>query len=329
MKKLSLIIAIAALVTTGFYISYFSKSVYGSDAGKLEITFDFKRGVPIAPGKGLASAQYAVWIEDNNGKLVKTVYVTSFTAKGGYEKRPESIPVWVSKAEPSQLSDAQIDAISSATIMRDGVRKYTWDCRDEKGNPVPTGTYRICVEGSYSWSSKVLFSGTVTVGGNTQDNIPVTAAYNDGETHNRDMITNLKATYIAPAPGGSVLKYFIGSTRYTVNGVDNTMDTAPMIHEGRTFMPIRFVTDNVGAQTQWNAADQTVTITQGDKTIRLKIGSNKASVNSASVPVDSSNQNVRPFISNGRTMMPLRFITENLDCTVEWDPGPRMVTVIH
>ncbi|NLN87247.1 MAG: DUF2271 domain-containing protein [Syntrophomonadaceae bacterium] len=329
MKKLSLIIAIVALVTTGFYISYFSKSAYSSDAGKLEITFDFKRGVPVEPGMGLASAQYAVWIEDNNGKLIKTVYVTSYTSKGGYLERPESIPVWVSKAKPSQLSDLQLDAISGATIMRDGERKYIWDCRDENGNAVPVGTYRFFVEGSYSWSSKVLFSGTVTVGGNTQNNIPVTADYNDEETHNRDMITNLKATYIAPEPSGSVLKYFIGSTEYTVNGVSNTMDTAPMIHEGRTFMPIRFVTDNIGAEIQWQAADQTVTITQADKTIRLKIGNSNATVNDASVPVDSTNQNVQPFISNGRTMMPLRFIAENLDCTVEWAPEPRMVTVIN
>ncbi len=329
MKKLSLLVALVAVVTMGFYLAYLSKSAYGSDAGKLEITFDFKRGVPIEQGMGLASAQYAVWIEDNNGKFIKTVYVTSYTARGGYNQRPESIPVWVSKAKPAQLSDAQLDAISSATIMRDGVRKYIWDCRDESGNPVSAGTYRFFVEGSYSWSSKVLFSGTVTVGGNTQDNIPVTAEYNDAETHNRDMITNLKAIYIAPAPSGTVLKYFIGSTEYTVNGANNTMDTAPMIHEGRTFMPIRFVTDNIGAQTQWQAADQTVTITQGDKTIRLMIGSSNASVNNASVPVDSSNQDVRPFIHNGRTMMPLRFIAENLDCTVEWDPGPRMVTVIH
>lgn len=329
MKKFALIFAVVAVATTLFYLGYLSKSAAGSEAGQLEITFDFKRGTPISQGMGLASAQYAVWIEDNSGKLVKTVYVTSYTATGGFLDRPESIPVWVSKAKPAQLSKSQIDAISGATVMRDGTRYYTWDCRDDSGNLVPAGTYRFFVEGSYSWSSKVLFSGTVTVGGNTQDDIPILADYNDQETHNRDMITNLRAKYIAPEPGGSVLKYFIGNTKYTVNGATYTMDTAPLVHEGRTFMPIRFVTDNIGAQTLWSAADQTVTITQADKTIRLKIGSNSANINNMPVPVDPNNHNVLPFILNGRTMMPIRFIAENLDCKVEWDPGPSMVTIIH
>lgn len=81
----------------------------GTTNGILEISFDFARGTTPA------SSQFAVWIEDSSGNLVKTLYVTNFTANGGYAKRKESIPTWVSKAKPSVLPEAELDAISGAT----------------------------------------------------------------------------------------------------------------------------------------------------------------------------------------------------------------------
>lgn len=326
-KKFTVILIIAVVVSAFLYIGYMAKMASGAESGQLEISFDFKFGTRISPEMGLASAQYAVWIEDSSGQLVKTLYVTSYTAKGGYNERPESIPVWVAKAKPDQLSQTQIDAISGATVMRDGVRTYLWDCRDGNGNAVAPGTYNFFVEGSYSWSSKVLYSGTVTVGGLSQNNIPIQADYNDQETHNRDMITNVQAKYMAPVSANAILKYFIGSTSYTLNGATQTMDAAPIISQDRTFMPIRFITDNIGAQTRWNEQDQTVTITMENKTIVLTIGSATARVNDVPTPIDPNNQNVLPFIIDGRTMMPLRFIAENLDCDTDWDPGSRMVTI--
>ena len=58
---------------------------------RLEISFRFQRG-------GIASSQYAIWIEDETGKLVRTLYVTSFTAKGGYEYRKDAVPIWTGTA---------------------------------------------------------------------------------------------------------------------------------------------------------------------------------------------------------------------------------------
>ncbi|MDD4776184.1 MAG: DUF2271 domain-containing protein, partial [Syntrophomonas sp.] len=255
--------------------------------GELEISLDFKGGTKIPEATGLASNQWAVWIEDDSGRMVKTVFVTNFTAKGGYMIRPESLPTWVAKAQPAALSGAQIDAISSAT-PRSGHKTYTWDCRDESGKVVPAGTYRFNVEGSYSWQNKVLFSGAFTVGGNTVNDIAVQAAYNSQETHNRNMITNVKAQYVANNPvsipiGQVVLNYIIGQTDYRVNGRVATMDTAPVVQEGRTLMPIRYVTDNIGAAIQWNEAERTVTITQDNQNIKLKIGVNTAQINGESV----------------------------------------------
>ena len=86
---------------------------------RLEISFKFQRG-------GIASSQYAIWIEDEAGRLVRTLYATSFTAKGGYEYRKEALPVWVGKAKPQAMSSIQVDAITGAT-PQNGLLTYQWD----------------------------------------------------------------------------------------------------------------------------------------------------------------------------------------------------------
>jgi len=118
-----------------------------------------------------------------------------------------------------------------------------------------------------------------------------------------------------------VLHFFAGNTTYFVDTTPKTMDTAPVIVESRTFLPIRFVAQELGATVDWLPTDQKVTLTAGGKKIELWIGKNSASVNGSFILIDLSNPNVAPFIQPpGRTMMPLCFISENLGCKVEWFP---------
>lgn len=155
---------------------------------RLEISFRFHRG-------GIASSQYAIWIEDEAGRLVRTLYATSFTAKGGYEYREDAIPVWVSKAKPQTMSSAQVDAMTSAT-PRNGLLIYQWDGTDDKGNRVPPGNYKFFVEGTLYWKSRVLYSGELAWGGKRQESIPVKARHFNPSKTNEDMITELKAYHI-------------------------------------------------------------------------------------------------------------------------------------
>lgn len=157
--------------------------------GTLEIFFNFTRGTTPA------SNQFAIWIEDSNGNLVKTLYVTNFTANGGYTRRAESIPTWVSKANPAELPDAEIDSISGAT-PRAGTFSYTWDGTDKNGNMVAKGTYTVYVEGTLYWTSSVLFHGDFEFGGEAQEDILMISDYTEDEATNRDMLTNVSATYI-------------------------------------------------------------------------------------------------------------------------------------
>jgi hypothetical protein len=123
--------------------------------------------------------------------------------------------------------------------------------------------------------------------------------------------------------GGSLgsqltMDFFIGKSNYNINGAASVMDVSPIIKEERTLLPIRFVTEAIGANIEWFDTEKKVLISQGDKSIELWIGKNQAKINGQSIAIDPDNAAVMPMIINGRTMMPLRFIAENLGCEVEW-----------
>ena len=125
-------------------------------SGEVIISFDYER-IP-----GSASNQYAVWIEDMDGNLIKTLYASQWTARGGYRTRPDSIALWVEKSNLASMSDYEVDAISGATPSA-GAQSYTWGLTDANDNAVPPGEYRFFVEGTLRWKNYVLYSGIITI----------------------------------------------------------------------------------------------------------------------------------------------------------------------
>lgn len=89
-------------------------------------------------------------------------------------------------------------------------------------------------------------------------------------------------------------------------------DVQPMIKNGRTVLPIRQLAQGFGYQVFWNQKAQTVSFTTEGKTIELKIGS-KAITGDVSMTMD-----IEPFVVNGRTFVPLRFVAEAFDKDVKW-----------
>jgi len=119
----------------------------------------------------------------------------------------------------------------------------------------------------------------------------------------------------------------IGSKYFTVNGETRTLDSPPIIKNNRTLLPIRAVVEALGGTVSWDAAERKVTITLSSTTIELWIGKSTAKVNGVNTPIDPTNPKVVPEIINSRTMLPLRFVTENLGCTVEWDGTTKTITI--
>ena len=112
---------------------------------------------------GAASNQYAVWIEDMDGNLIKSLYASRWTADGGYKTRPDSIALWAERAGLADMPGAEVDAVSGAT-PRTGSQSHLWDLTDLNGNIVIQGDYKIFIEGTLRWKNYVLYSGIISIG---------------------------------------------------------------------------------------------------------------------------------------------------------------------
>ncbi|HWQ21537.1 MAG TPA: copper amine oxidase N-terminal domain-containing protein, partial [Clostridia bacterium] len=106
---------------------------------------------------------------------------------------------------------------------------------------------------------------------------------------------------------------------------DRTVDmgVAPIIHQSSTMVPLRFVSEILGATVDWSPAMQIVTLTLGRRVIQLQIVSLMALVDSSVVTLTAA-----PMLSDGHTLVPLRFISETLGATVAWDAVLKTVTVV-
>jgi len=128
----------------------------------------------------------------------------------------------------------------------------------------------------------------------------------------------------------TVLIFSIDRPAYLWNGVSKDMDVTPIAREQRILLPIRYIADPLGAQTSWDSLESKVTIKTSTKIIELWLNRNIARVNGVEAMIDPSNPKVMPIaIPPGRTMMPLRFIADNLDCEVVWDNRSMSATISY
>ena len=100
------------------------------------------------------------------------------------------------------------------------------------------------------------------------------------------------------------------------------LDVAPEIRSGRTLVPLRAIFEALDATVSWDDATRTVTAKQGDTTIVLQIDNPIAQVNGKPVRLDQA-----PVISGGRTLVPVRFVSEALGAQVMWDGDTRTVFI--
>lgn len=107
-----------------------------------------------------------------------------------------------------------------------------------------------------------------------------------------------------------------------LNGEKLSFDVEPYIKEGRTLVPFRGILESLGAEVIWNPDEKSVTTKSETTEIYLKIGSNETFVNGNKVIID-----VAAEITDSRTFVPLRFVSENLGATVLWDGATRTVAI--
>ena len=160
-------------------------------ASAVELSFNYQKQ------SGAGSNQWAVWIENSEGKVVRTLTVTSFTSKGrggrrGYTFRPTCTPTWVKNAKAEEMTDEQIDAVTGATPSQSGIQTYTWDFKDADGKEVPAGDYKIYLEATLYFNSIILYSGSFSTKDKAGD-IALTSTLTEEDEAHKNMITEVKA----------------------------------------------------------------------------------------------------------------------------------------
>jgi spore coat protein CotH len=109
----------------------------------------------------------------------------------------------------------------------------------------------------------------------------------------------------------------------TLDGKSITFpDQDPLQQSGRVMVPVNAILEAMGAEVTWDKTAKTVTAVLNDQTLVLKIGSSTATVNGETLEID-----VPAIIQNSRTLVPVRFISEGLGLTVDWDQSAAQVSL--
>lgn len=106
------------------------------------------------------------------------------------------------------------------------------------------------------------------------------------------------------------------------DGIEIKFDVLPIIENGRTLVPIRAIFENMGMAVDWDENERTVNANGNGNAISLKIDETSATVNGETLYMD-----VPPRIIEGRTLVPLRFVSESVGAKVLWDEEKRIVNI--
>lgn len=113
-----------------------------------------------------------------------------------------------------------------------------------------------------------------------------------------------------------------GAISVMINGAEVDFDVLPQIHNGRTLVPMRKIFETIGAVINWDDNTNTVTARKDDTVISLTIGFEQAFIDGVMSMLDQE-----PIVIDGRTLVPVRFISEALGADVEWLDDIKLVRI--
>jgi len=128
------------------------------------------------------------------------------------------------------------------------------------------------------------------------------------------LILSMSISLTASADSGITVK---------LNGKALAFDVQPQIINGRTMVPMRTIFEELGATVEWDQETQTVTSARDDVTVKLTIGIPNIRINQQNpIELDTA-----PCIIDGRTLVPVRAISEAFHMNVEWDGSTQTVLI--
>lgn len=120
--------------------------------------------------------------------------------------------------------------------------------------------------------------------------------------------------------GGGTSYAADNQVRLFLNRTELMPEVPPRIVNDLTLVPVRIISEELGAEVSWNQEKQQVTIKRDGALLQLAINNPVASVNGAAFKLETA-----PVLDSGTTLLPVRFVTENLGMDVQWDNLTRSV----
>ncbi|MCG7385693.1 copper amine oxidase N-terminal domain-containing protein [Paenibacillus sp. ACRRY] len=126
-----------------------------------------------------------------------------------------------------------------------------------------------------------------------------------------------------PAPDMTTVWMQVNSKMLKINDKTTNMDTTPVLWKNTTYIPLRFLSEGIGATVKWDKKAQEVTVMAGDDTLVFWVNNTVMKVNGIKKNVGST-----VFVNkDGRTQVPLRFIAELLNWDVKWAQKDGSITL--
>ncbi|MFA4884335.1 MAG: beta-propeller domain-containing protein [Desulfotomaculaceae bacterium] len=119
--------------------------------------------------------------------------------------------------------------------------------------------------------------------------------------------------------------FIIDQRTYVTDSQAKSMDAAPFIENGRSFVPARYLALALGVPEDkiiWNSSSSTLTLVRDDVTVSLATGSNIIYIDDLPLTMD-----VAPVLRNDRTYLPARYIAEAFGYSVGWDGAVKAVLI--
>lgn len=164
----------------------------------------------------------------------------------------------------------------------------------------------------------VVLTFFVSMGVFATDSAPSEEMVSQAETELEELIRARKS---------DVVFLHIGNYATVSNGTLTWIDrdnknVKPYIKEGRTMVPLRFITEEMGATVGYHEETAGITVTLGDIVMELTVGEKAYSVNGEAFEMDCAAE-----IFEDRTFVPVRFVSESLGRAVEWLDVERIVVI--
>lgn len=296
---------------------------YGAESWGGGYMYD-SEGTIITPNPSIAANFLAYWDGDLGREVQDNVYISKWNPTA---KKTETI---FRAGDAKSINGSKANPSLTADIFGDWREEVMYPSKDDTALLIYTSDYATGYKiptlmhdshyRTYVATQNVAYNQPAHTGyylGFDTETVPVPAVEIDG-VKNPDLAK--KSWSIAELSTEKNVTLAVGQPKATVDGkivrIDNDDDNvAPYIADGgRTLVPLRFVSENFGADVEWDDATRGITVKTKDVEIKMTADKAEYTVNGTAMTLD-----VPATITNDRTFVPLRAIVEALGKKVYWN----------